>query len=136
MKHSKSHITLYFVYIIISWGGKVVHGLESLTIIFLSEYIAYLSPPSFGILTIILWSSCIDTCNNNFRTNFVSKWPSIETLRRYFLIGDCTTWGWCIIQLQIPFSTCSLFFISSLLCDTKPQHIYWSDFLGIWFSIT
>ena len=67
--------------------------------ILFSASLDYLSPPSIGSITRLLWSSRMDTCSNNFGTSCGSVWPSMFTFRLSLKIGDCTTCGWCIIQL-------------------------------------
>ena len=56
--------------------------------IFFSGYISYLIPSSYVGITILLWSSCTDTCNENFGTRRVSKLPPRVTLRQSFAIWD------------------------------------------------
>ena len=52
-----------------SLGGKMLHKVESMMMILLSEFFASLSPPSSGGLTIILCSSLTHTYNKNLGTN-------------------------------------------------------------------
>ena len=60
----------------------MLHRVESIMIILFYEYLSSLSPPYSYVLTMLLWSCWIDTCNNNFGTNYVSERPSIDTLRK------------------------------------------------------
>ena len=69
-QHSKPHMTLYRNLIILSWGGRILHKYESLMIILLSVYFYSFSLPSSLGLTMLLRSSCTETCNNNFVINF------------------------------------------------------------------
>ena len=54
MQHSRPQINLYHADILLSWGGRILHIVESLTMILLSEFIASLIPPSSDGLTIML----------------------------------------------------------------------------------
>ena len=62
MQHSQQHITLYHEFIFLSWVKNVLRSIESLMIILLSAYLASLSPPSYGGITMLLRSSQTDTC--------------------------------------------------------------------------
>ena len=70
MQHSHPHITLYPEVIILSWGGRIFHNVESLIIILLSWSLASFSPPFSGGIPVLLWSSCTETCKNNFGADF------------------------------------------------------------------
>ena len=65
MKHSQPQITLYRSVILFSWGGKMLHSVESLIMILLSASLASLSPPSYGGLTKILLSSMNNNCDKS-----------------------------------------------------------------------
>ena len=99
MQHSQPHITLYWEVIFFSWCGKILRKFELLMMILFSAYLASLSPPSSGGLTILLCSSLTNTWNDNLRTNCGSTWPSMDKLIQSLGIGDTTNWGCCIIQL-------------------------------------
>ena len=69
MKHSQPHITLYRVFVFFSWGGNMLRKVESQMMILSYAYLASFSPPSPGVLAMILCSSLTGTYNNNFETN-------------------------------------------------------------------
>ena len=62
-------MTLYRADILLSWGDRIDHIIESLLMILLSESLASLSPPSSGGLTMILLVSRTDSHSKNFETN-------------------------------------------------------------------
>ena len=47
----------------------MLHKVESMMIILSSAYIASFGTPYGGVIYMLLFSSLIDTCNNNFGTN-------------------------------------------------------------------
>ena len=72
MQQSQPYITLYQAAIFFSWGDKMLCNFESLIMILLSAYLAYLSTPSSGGLTMLLYTSLTYIRNNNLGTNCVS----------------------------------------------------------------
>ena len=48
------------------WFGRILRKVESLMMILFSGSLNYLSPPSYGEIASILWSSRTDTWNKNF----------------------------------------------------------------------
>ena len=69
MKHSQPHIILYRAVIFLSCGGDMLCNIESLMMMFSSDYFSSFSTPSSGGINMILCSSLTDTWNNNFETN-------------------------------------------------------------------
>ena len=63
-------MTLYREGAIFSWGGSILSKVESLMMIILSASLAYFSPPSAGGITMLLCSSCTETCNKNSGMDF------------------------------------------------------------------
>ena len=70
MQHSQPHMTLYRKILFMCWGGRIFCKVESLIMILFLTSLASLSPPSSDRLTLLLFSSCIETYNNNFGINF------------------------------------------------------------------
>ena len=70
MQHSQPHMILYCEVIFLNWGWRIFFNFESLMMILLSSSLDYLIPPSSGLLSIILCSSCTDTFNYNFDINY------------------------------------------------------------------
>ena len=56
----------YFFY----WSGRILRKVESLMMILLSGSISSFSPPYYGGIKMLLYSSLIETYNNNFGTIF------------------------------------------------------------------
>ena len=54
MHNSQPNTTLYCAEILLSWGGRIEHIVDSLMVILLYAYLAYLSPPSSQGFTILL----------------------------------------------------------------------------------
>ena len=54
MHNSKPQKTLYRAEILLNWGGRIDPGVESLMMILFSAYLAYLSTPSSGVITMLL----------------------------------------------------------------------------------
>ena len=134
IQHSQPHITLYWAVIILSCGGNMLRKVESLITIIYSTSLAYLSPHSSGVLTIILCISLTNTCNKNFGTKCGYAGPSIDNLRHSLAIGDCTIRRCCIIQLWKALLTHSMnFFMSASLWYTGSQHTECSNWLALWF---
>ena len=94
----------------INWGGNNERNVESLMMILSSASVAYLSPQSTGSLTIMLWSSQMETCSNNFGTTWSLRWPLMFTFRQSLTFCDWNTCGWYIIQLKRDFFIWSLIF--------------------------
>ena len=61
---------------------------ESLIMILSSLSLASLSPPSSIGLTMLLFSSLTDTCNNTFGTNYGVVCPSTVILMQLLALGD------------------------------------------------
>ena len=59
----------------------MLRSVGSLMIILCYFSLASFIPPSSDGITMLLWSSLIDTYNNSLGTIFISVWPSIDTLR-------------------------------------------------------
>ena len=78
MQHSQQYISLYQEVIFLSWGGRILHKVESLMMILLSASVASLSPSYSVGITRLLQPSHTDTCNNNFGTSFIYI-PSMGT---------------------------------------------------------
>ena len=57
------------------------------------------NPPHPGGLIVLMWSSLTGNCNNCLWVTSFPVLPSIDTCGWSFYISDCTTCGWCIIQL-------------------------------------
>ena len=72
-----------------NWGGNSELNLESLIIILSSLSLSSFSPPYYMALIILLWSSLTDTCNNNFRTSFVTIHFHLQTI----------IWNWWLHEL-------------------------------------
>ena len=61
-------------------GGNILRNVESMMLMLFTAYIAYFSPPSSGIIIILLCSSLADTFNKNFGTNCGHAWLYIDNL--------------------------------------------------------
>ena len=70
VQHSQPHMILYQEVVFLSWGGRILRKVESMTMILLSASIYDLNPTSYGVLNMILWTYLTVTCNNNFGTSF------------------------------------------------------------------
>ena len=134
MQHSQPHITLYHGNTSLIWVGIILCSLESIMIILFHFYLASIHTHSSGGQTMLLWTSHTNTCNKLFGTICFSEWPSIETLRRSFTIGECTTWVWCIIQSYGYVYSFDVFCESLTLWNTWPQHMACYDIFDL-FSI-
>ena len=64
-KHTWPCIVMTFF----NWVGNSECNVESLIRVLSFSYLASFSPPSFVLLTRLLWSYLTDTCNNNFVTS-------------------------------------------------------------------
>ena len=102
--------------------------------ILLSEYCAHLIPPSYDGLTMTLFSYCTEEINNNYGTICLSDFPLISTLRQSFSIGDWTTWGCRIIQLEIYFLTCLLILVWPY-CLKMVDHYALPDIIDFRFGL-
>ena len=68
-------MNLYLEVIFLSWGGRILHKVESLMVILFSGYLAYFSPLSSGGLNMLLFNSIIETYNKNFgKKNCHHQW--------------------------------------------------------------
>ena len=74
-KHSHPHINLYHEVIFLSWGGRILHKVESLTMILFLAPLDSFWPPASGRLTILLCSSRTETYNSNFGINYFLELP-------------------------------------------------------------
>ena len=82
LQHSQPHIIMYQSFIVLSWGCNMLRNVESLMIILSSTSLEYFSPPSTGVLSILLFISLTDTSNNNFGTSCGASQTSVDNLRQ------------------------------------------------------
>ena len=70
MQHLHPHITFYCEIIFLSWGGRILHNIESLMVLILMEYLASFIPHYSGGITMLLCISCTETFNEIFGIAF------------------------------------------------------------------
>ena len=106
----------------------------SMIMILPSLYISSLIPPYYIGITILLFISLADTCNNNFGINCSVVFWSMVILIQPLAIGDWKIWGWRRIKLYNALLTCSFIFLQTLLFGVL-DHAWLLDIIALRFDL-
>ena len=114
----------------------MLHSVDPLPIILFSLSLSYLSIPYSSGLIMILFSSHIGTCNNNFGTIRFLEWPYLYTLKSilYWLFHNFRVLYISIIERW--FYTWTYLYMSTPLWNTRSHYMACYDIFSLYFIST
>ena len=134
MKHPHPYITLWHSDILLRWGWRILCITEPLMIKLFCSYLAYLRPPSYEPITMLLGSSITYIFNNSAGTTFFKCYNQYTYLSSHYILVTAKLVDNLEYNCTKTILKIHWFFIYFPLWDTGPQRGTLSGFFVVFFA--